>query len=94
MDTTPRRDAWSAGDCYEPYVGRWSRRVAAVFVERLAVPRGRRWADVGCGTGALTHAILERCDPAAVTGIDASARPVGRPPGVLSKRAAPSFSDC
>jgi SAM-dependent methyltransferase len=73
MDTTRRRDAWSAGDCYEPYVGRWSRRVAAVFVERLAVPRGRRWADVGCGTGALTHAILERCDPAAVTGIDASA---------------------
>ena len=32
--------------------------------------RGRRWLDVGCGTGALTDAILKRSAPGIVIGID------------------------
>jgi SAM-dependent methyltransferase len=36
------------------------------------VPPGRRWLDVGCGTGALTGTVLERCAPEAVLGIDPS----------------------
>jgi 2-polyprenyl-3-methyl-5-hydroxy-6-metoxy-1,4-benzoquinol methylase len=48
-----RTDAWTSGDAYEPYVGRWSRLVAREFLEWLAVPPGGRWLDVGCGTGAL-----------------------------------------
>lgn len=66
------RDVWAAGDLYEPYVGRWSRPVARQFIEWLAVPRGRTWLDVGCGTGALTECILELAAPSALVGIDAS----------------------
>jgi trans-aconitate methyltransferase len=36
------------------------------------VPPGRRWLDVGCGTGALTSAILARGEPAQVVGVDPS----------------------
>ena len=65
-------DPWLQGDGYEPYVGRWSRRVAPEFVDWLAIPPGRRWMDVGCGTGALTSTILERCAPASVVGVEPS----------------------
>ena len=65
-------EVWASGDRYEPYVGRWSRLVAREFLAWLAVPPGRRWLDVGCGTGALSATILELAAPAAVTGIDAS----------------------
>ncbi|HTK89113.1 MAG TPA: methyltransferase domain-containing protein [Verrucomicrobiae bacterium] len=67
-----RHDKWAAGDAYEPYVGRWSRLVAAQLLEWLAMPPGARWLDVGCGTGALSRTILDRAAPEAVTGLDAS----------------------
>lgn len=63
---------WASGGAYEAYVGRWSRRVAAEFVALLGVPGGRRWLDVGCGTGALTEAVLAAADPAGVLGVDPS----------------------
>jgi SAM-dependent methyltransferase len=53
-------------------MGRWSRLVAALFVEWLRVPPGGVWLDVGCGTGALTAAICDVADPVAVTGVDPS----------------------
>lgn len=65
-------DVWSAGAAYEAYIGRWSRLVATDFVGRLDVPAGLRWLDVGCGTGALSAAVLERADPAVVVGADPS----------------------
>jgi SAM-dependent methyltransferase len=64
--------SWAGARSYEAYVGRWSRCVAPLFLDRLAVPDGRRWLDVGCGTGALTQAILDTCDPADVVGVDSS----------------------
>jgi SAM-dependent methyltransferase len=66
-------DEWQVGDAYEAYVGRWSRRVATRFLDWLDVPAGRRWLDVGCGTGALAHAILATAGPERVTGVDPSA---------------------
>lgn len=65
-------DTWSTGESYESYVGRWSRPVAAEFLRRLDRPAGQCWLDVGCGTGALTEAILATGSPAAVTGVDPS----------------------
>jgi SAM-dependent methyltransferase len=66
-------DVWAAGDAYETYVGRWSRSVAERFVPWVAAPAGRRWLDVGCGTGALLTTVLTTADPAAVVGVDPSA---------------------
>jgi SAM-dependent methyltransferase len=64
-------DSWSSATSYEPYVGRWSRRVAVEFVEWLDRPRGARWLDVGCGTGALLETVLFAL-PADVVGVDPS----------------------
>ncbi|QYN18332.1 class I SAM-dependent methyltransferase [Amycolatopsis sp. DSM 110486] len=64
---------WSSGEAYERYVGRWSRRVAAAFLDGTVVPPGARWLDVGCGTGALTSAVLATADPAGVLGVDQAA---------------------
>jgi len=39
----------------------------------LGVAPGKRWLDVGCGTGALCAAIVDQCAPASVTGVEPSA---------------------
>ena len=66
------QDVWASGDSYEPYVGRWSRLVAAEFLAWLSVPPKSAWLDVGCGTGALSQVILSTAKPARVKGIDRS----------------------
>jgi len=71
VDTT-RQDSWDDGELYESYVGRWSRPVAAAFVDWLDIAHGGLWLDIGCGTGALTQTILERCRPAATLSVDPS----------------------
>ena len=53
-------------------MGRWSRPVAREFLEWLGVPRHRDWVDVGCGTGALSGAILEAAEPSELAGVDPS----------------------
>lgn len=67
-------DTWERGSPYERYVGRWSRRIAPLFLSwvRLRIPAGRRWLDVGCGTGALCATILDRCLPSLVYGVEPS----------------------
>jgi SAM-dependent methyltransferase len=46
------------GDGYELQMGRWSRRLAPLFIEFAGIGQARRVLDVGCGTGnlALFHA--------------------------------------
>jgi len=72
MDRRQVSDTWERGDPYERYVGRWSRRVAPSFLSWLNIPAGRRWLDVGCGSGALCAAIADRCLPSAVAGVEPS----------------------
>ncbi len=60
------------GYAYESYVGRWSRPVAAAFLDWLAQPAGQSWLDAGCGTGELSRAALARSGAANVVGIDRS----------------------
>jgi SAM-dependent methyltransferase len=65
-------DTWERGNPYEQYVGRWSRRVAPLFLSWLNIPAGQRWLDVGCGTGALCAAIVDHCSPSSVAGVEPS----------------------
>lgn len=72
MAELSRHDAWQAGESYDVYMGRWSRQIAPLFLDRLEAAEGLDWLDVGCGTGALSEAILARCKPKRLTGIDPS----------------------
>ena len=60
------------GAAYERMMGIWSRIVGNVFLDWLAPRSGLRWVDIGCGNGAFTEMIVERCAPAEVQGIDPS----------------------
>lgn len=65
-------DTWERGNPYEQYVGRWSRQVAPLFLSWLDIPAGRRWLDVGCGTGALCAAIADGSSASSIAGVEPS----------------------
>jgi ubiquinone/menaquinone biosynthesis C-methylase UbiE len=60
------------GASYERMMGVWSRLAGQIFLDWLAPPTGLRWIDVGCGNGAFTELLVERCAPIDVQGIDPS----------------------
>jgi SAM-dependent methyltransferase len=60
------------GAAYERYMGKWSQLAGDSFLDWLAPKPGLRWLDVGCGNGAFTEMLVERCAPASVDGIDPS----------------------
>ena len=74
------------GAAYERMMGTWSRLVGDIFLDWLTPRPGLRWADIGCGSGAFTQLVCDRCAPAAIDGIDPSdgqlafarSRPAGR----------------
>ena len=72
MTDASRHDAWQAGDSYDLYMGRWSRQIAPPFLDWLGAGSGLDWLEIGCGTGALSAAILSHCDPRSLICIDPS----------------------
>lgn len=60
------------GAAYERYMGKWSQVAGESFLGWLAPKAGLRWLDVGCGNGAFTEMLAERCSPVSVQGIDPS----------------------
>ncbi|MEM7444346.1 MAG: class I SAM-dependent methyltransferase [Pseudomonadota bacterium] len=63
---------WDSGAAYDLYAGRWSKLVGEAFVDWLGKPADLDWADVGCGTGVLSQAILAEAKPASLIGVDRS----------------------
>jgi SAM-dependent methyltransferase len=57
---------------YERLMGRWSRRLAPLFIAHAGVAAGERLLEVGCGTGSLTFALPEAADIASLVAIDHS----------------------
>lgn len=70
MATTEIR--FDDGAAYDRFMGKWSQLAGSIFLDWLAPSAGLRWLDVGCGSGAFTKLIVERCAPAKVEGIDPS----------------------
>lgn len=60
------------GAAYETLMGRWSLLVGEQFLDWIDAPTQARWLDVGCGNGAFTELIVQRCAPSAVQAIDPS----------------------
>ena len=63
---------FSESDGYERFMGRWSRRLAPLFVTFAGVTGGDRVLDVGSGTGALSAAAAA-IESVQVTGIEPAA---------------------
>ena len=61
------------GASYERMMGTWSRIAGEVFLDWLALPPSLRCLDVGCGNGAFTELLVERCAPTEVQGVDPAA---------------------
>ena len=53
-------------------MGKWSQLVGEAFLNWLAPKPGLRWLDVGCGNGAFTEMIVDRCAPVSAAGVDPS----------------------
>src|SRR4051794_1483418 len=71
MGTSPIR--FEDGAAYERGIGAWSQLAGRQFLDWLAPPPGQRWIDIGCGNGAFTSLILQRCSPSEVQAVDPSA---------------------
>ena len=60
------------GAVYERMMGKWSGLIGNAFIDWLSPPPNLRWVDIGCGNGAFTQLLVERCAPVAIEGVDPS----------------------
>jgi len=63
----------SDGDGYELQMGRWSRRLAPLFIRFAGTIGAVRVVDVGCGTGNLSLCLAQDPEILSVRGLDISA---------------------
>ncbi len=66
-------DMFSKADAYDNFMGRWSVRLAPLFLNFAEICDGERVIDVGCGTGVLSRAVAGAALHSEVVGIDPSA---------------------
>jgi ubiquinone/menaquinone biosynthesis C-methylase UbiE len=69
---TETKSFFTDGEAYQRMMGRWSRSAGDVFLDWLALPSGLRWLDVGCGTGAFTQLLVDKCQPRQIGALDPS----------------------
>jgi SAM-dependent methyltransferase len=67
------RDIFGESDAYEKFMGRWSRRLAPLFVRFATIAEGSSVLDVGSGTGELSFALVDAVPSVRVTAVDPSA---------------------
>src|ERR1700749_4434875 len=61
-----------SGAGYDQIMGRWSARLAEVFLDFCGCSDGEDILDAGCGTGSITSALARRITPRSITGVDFS----------------------
>jgi ubiquinone/menaquinone biosynthesis C-methylase UbiE len=57
---------------YEQLMGRWSKKLAPLFIDFAGLADGEKVLDVGCGTGSLTFALTEFADLGEISAVDYS----------------------
>ena len=63
-------EMFASAKAYEGMMGRWSMRLAPLFVDFARVRSGARILDLGCGTGSLVQTLADRATESKIVGID------------------------
>ena len=57
---------------FEQLMGRWSQKLAPLFIDFAGLANGEKILDVGCGTGSLTFALAKAANISEIAAIDYS----------------------